>query len=98
MEAPKIPRLFGTKTQKPRQFEFRPRYYNEKKEKMEKRYARIKAELNLENDDNKPKSQFRSNLRASWESQSKRRGNKGFNLRIIIYALVLLGLAYYILK
>ena len=34
------------KTRSIKQFEFTPRYYNETKEAMEERKARIKAELN----------------------------------------------------
>jgi hypothetical protein len=102
MEAPKIPRLFGIKTKKPSQFYFEPRYYSERKEKMDKRYAQIGKEVELEKKNSTPESQsdeFRSTLRENWGSSShtKKAGNT-FNTRIIIYAVVLLGLAYFILK
>ena len=45
MEAPKLPSMFGIKTRRPNQFYFEPRYYNEKKEKMKKRYERIGKEI-----------------------------------------------------
>ena len=48
MEAPKLPSMFGIKTRRPNQFYFEPRYYNEKKEKMKKRYERIGKEIENE--------------------------------------------------
>lgn len=48
MEAPKLPSMFGIKTRRPNQFYFEPRYYDEKKEKMQKRYDRIGKEVENE--------------------------------------------------
>ena len=95
IEAPKIPRLFGIRTKKPNQFYYEPRYYNERKEKMGKRYAQIEKELELE----KNKSELKSTLQEHWGSASKiRKLKKTFNTRIIIYTLILLGIAYWLLR
>ncbi len=100
MEAPKIPRLFGIKTKKPNQFYFEPRYYNKRKEEMDKRYAQISKEVALEKkQQSTPTKDFKSTLRENWGSASHRKkiGNV-FNTRIIIYAAVLLILAYFMLR
>ena len=98
MEAPRIPKLFGIKTKKPSQFYYQPRYYNERKEKMKKRYARIEKELALEEKAKKDSSkEFRATLKDNW-NESRSKAVHKFNTRIILYALILLGLAYYILR
>lgn len=45
MQAPRIPKMFGIYTKRPTQFEYTPRYYDERKEKLEKRIAQIKKEV-----------------------------------------------------
>ena len=101
MEAPRIPRLFGIKTKKPNQFYFEPRYYDEKKEKREKRNAQIKREVELENRSSRNKFEsedFRETLKENWGSSSHRkREGTAFNTRIILLIGVLLSLAYFLL-
>ncbi|PCJ28149.1 MAG: hypothetical protein COA97_02415 [Flavobacteriales bacterium] len=99
MEAPRIPSMFGFKSKKPNQFYFEPRYYDEQKEKMLKRYDRIAREVT-----NKPSFErlnsedFKSTLRENWGTNYNRAkaGNK-MNTRVIIYVIALVALAYYIL-
>lgn len=102
MEAPKIPRLFGIKTKRPNQFYFEPRYYSERKEKMEKRYAQIGKEVELEKKKETSsvrKEELRATLRENWGSSSHRKKEgAAFNTRIIVYVVILLGLAYYLLR
>ncbi|MCB0410646.1 MAG: hypothetical protein KDD29_10535 [Flavobacteriales bacterium] len=93
MNAPKIPSFF--KTKKPNQFYFEPRYYNERKEKMQQRYDRIANELKQENSEKTNTETFRSSLRESWGAS--RRKPSGINYRIIFYIVILSGLAYYYL-
>lgn len=93
MLAPKIPSFF--KNKKPNQFHFEPRYYSERKEKMEERYKRIERELEKEKSTTSDSTSFRTNLRDNWESQ--RRRSSGLNYRMMIYIVVMFALAYYYL-
>lgn len=99
MEAPKIPSLFGLKTKKPNQFYFEPRFYNERKEKLQERYAKINRELkNAPRNDNSSSEAFKSNLRANWnESYSRNRTGGTLNKRVLIYIVALAALSYIIL-
>lgn len=92
MEAPKIPSFF--KPKKPDRFEFKPRYYSERKEKMKERYERIQREID---NDNSSTPDFKSNLRDNWESSRLKKTSK-VNPRIFIYLIILLGIVYFMLK
>lgn len=100
MEAPKIPSMFSFRSKKPNQFYFEPRYYDERKEKMKKRYERIGREVN--NDPSFEKSNtedFKSAIRENWgNSYSRSRAGNQMNTRVIIYVVALLALAYFILS
>ncbi len=96
MQAPKIPSFF--KTKKPNQFYYEPRYYNERKEKMQERYSRISRELNTNKGDRTDAEVFRSNLRHSWESSRNGGAGHKLNYRIVLYIFALTALAYYFLK
>lgn len=98
MEAPKLPSLFGFKSKRPNQFYIEPRYYDERKEKMKKRYDRIGKELENESFAKSNPEEFRSTLRENWgEGYSRRKVGSGMSRRVIIYLIALLALAYYIL-
>lgn len=99
MEAPKIPSLFGIRSKKPNQFYFEPRYYDERKEKMKKRYERIGREVNSNPSFEKSSTEdFKSTIRENWgNSYSRSRSGNQMNKRVIIYVIALLALAYFIL-
>lgn len=93
MLTPKIPSFF--KNKKPNQFYFEPRYYSERKEKMQQRYERISRELDENNAERTSTETFRSALRESWGSNKSRKS--GINYRVLFYIVILTGLAYYYL-
>lgn len=99
MEAPKIPSMFGFRTKKPERFYFEPRYYDERKEKMKKRYDRIERQVNQNPTFEKSNTDdFKSSIRENWDnSYSRSRAGNKMNTRVIIYVLALGALAYYIL-
>jgi hypothetical protein len=99
MEAPKIPSLFGFRSKKPDQFYFEPRYYNERKEKLKKRYDRINREVNSASvTEERNSEEFKSSLRENWgESYSRNRTGGKMNKRVLIYIVALAILAYLIL-
>lgn len=98
MEAPKLPSMFGIKTRRPSQFYFEPRYYDEKKEKMKKRYDRISKEVeNTDNSRTNPE-EFRSTLKENWGAgYARNKMGSTINRRVLIYIVALVALAYYIL-
>lgn len=100
MEAPKIPSMFGFGSKKPDRFYFEPRYYDERKEKMKKRYETIERELNKDSSGERSNAEdFKSTIRENWANNySRNRTGKQVNKRVIIYVIVLLGLAYLILS
>jgi len=98
MEAPKLPSMFGIKTRRPNQFYFEPRYYDEKKEKMKKRYERIGKEVENEGTVRTNPEEFRSTLKENWGAgYARNKMGATINRRVIIYIVALLALAYYIL-
>ena len=96
MEAPKLPSIFGLRSKKPNQFNFEPRYYDERKEKMKQRYDRINREMDNTNLDKTHPEDFKSTLRDNWgNGYSRNRAGNQLNKRVVIYIVVLFALAYY---
>jgi len=64
------------KTQKPKQFEFKPRYYDPKKEEMEER----KKQLGLSDDDKEEdyKIRLRSRMNSQWHKKGEEKKSGGF--------------------
>lgn len=91
------------KLPKIKRFEYRPRYYDERKEALEYRIKQIKLEMGIKDDDPdagkftkeihavRIKGQMRSNFKKN------RRAVKRSNIRLLIILLVLFALAYYII-
>ena len=99
MEAPKIPSLFGMKFKKPNRFYFEPRYYDERKEKMKKRYERIRKEIESEKQSSSRTNptELRSEMRENWTgSYSRGASGSQMNSRVIIYVVILSALVYYL--
>ncbi len=99
MEAPKIPSMFGFRSKKPDQFYFEPRYYDERKEKMKKRYETIGRQVDKTPTFVKTNTDdFKSTIKENWgNSYSRTRAGNKMNTRVIIYVIALGALAYYIL-
>lgn len=94
LEAPRLPSFF--KANQPKNFSFRPRYYDADGEERERRNRLIRAEIDAEN---APRPEFKSKLRERWErSNGAARNRNRSNLRLIVIVIVLLGISYLILK
>lgn len=83
---------------KNKKFNFKPRYYDEQKEDLEKRIEQIKQEMGISDDDpNKPyvstirKGQMRGYLKKAGKQTKHPSG------RLIIILIVLFIIAYYLL-
>ena len=98
MPAPKIPSFF--KSRNPKQFEYKPLYYNEAREEMKERRTRIAKELGKgEEDASFEPEVFRSRLRDRWQ-QSNRHTimMQRSSLRLLLIVGVLIYLSYLILN
>jgi len=98
MEAPKLPSLFGVRSKRPDRFYFEPRYYNERKEKMNQRYERLGKEISNEKNNRTNPEDFKATLRENWgNGYARSKVGQQMSRRVIIYVIALLALAYYIL-
>lgn len=91
-----IPSLL--KTQSNKRFNFKPRYYDEVKERVEYRKKQILAEekyqKRLENDH---ELALRERMQAKWERNTRANANKKANRRILVIIAILSLIAYYFL-
>lgn len=84
-------------TPKNRQFNFKPRYYDEQKEDLENRIEQIKRELG-QNDPNNDKKTYTSNIKGRMKGTLRRTRNtqQKSNIRLILIIIVLSLVAYYV--
>lgn len=91
------------KLPKIKQFHYKPRYYDERKEELDKRIARIKSELGITEDQPGGNKYFKGDYRSHIKGQmggyfkQARRQKRASNFRLLIILLVLLALAWYII-
>ncbi len=92
MEAPKLPTIF--KQRKTRSFDFKPRYYDERKERIEE----LKKKYNNNADgQSKSRADFRYEMSSEWRGM--RSGNiKNSNSRLFAIIVVLTLLTYLIIS
>lgn len=98
MIAPKLPSLF--KTSRNKQFEYKPIYYDEAKERMQERINRIKQELGIANAAEPPDTAARMKVRFS-EKWNRKHYNKQVthsNLRIIAILAAMAVFMWYVFK
>lgn len=82
-------RLRFLHTPKPKQFNYKPLYYDEEKEKREQRIKDL-DDQNKEYD----RDRFKARLSAKFHDRRKMEKQKIFNYRSIIYILILVGSLY----
>lgn len=78
-------------TRKPKPFTYKPLYYDQKKEELEK----LKKKYDGEKHEGGISPDFRERLRASWRIKEKRTGNISKYTLLIYFALAAL-LVYYL--
>lgn len=98
MQAPRIPKMFGIYTKQPNQFDYTPRYYDERKEKLNKRIAQIKKEVSLKENKKELNENYTSSLNENWGISYRNKTTIAINKRVVIYLVALLGLAYYLIR
>lgn len=84
------------KPNKPKQFNYKPLYYNERKEQLEQRIDYIKRDVEFEKSRNKNK--IRTQFNDSWGRDYRKSAHNQSNKRIIIIAGILTVLLYFLLK
>jgi len=86
-----VPRLF--KLSKPKQFNYRPLYYNQDKEELEERIRNIEAEVRAEQQG----GEYSPRIRKGYMREKFTRGTKAkkdSNRRLLIIMVILAVLAY----
>ncbi|MCH2235007.1 MAG: hypothetical protein MK078_12210 [Crocinitomicaceae bacterium] len=80
---------------KHKRFEYTPRYYDERKEALEKKIKQYNTEAVAE-DEVKMRREvnFRENVSDRWSNSEFRRKNKRANLRLLIILVAVLGVFY----
>ncbi|MGB0166672.1 MAG: hypothetical protein ACPF8V_07435 [Luteibaculum sp.] len=95
MEAPKIPGFF--KTRGPRSFYFPARYYDERKERIQKRREQIKRELVVEGKLNaKDQLELQNEVKEHYRIRANRVARKKSNTRFFIILGFLLAIFWWL--
>ena len=80
-----------------RRFDYSPRYYDERKEKLEAKKAHYKSLEEGSLNEEEYKGYLRQNLRDEWSrSQNRSVQNRSANIRVLILIFLILGLGYFI--
>lgn len=88
---------------KTKQFHYKPRYYDERKEALDKRIAQIKSEMGISGDQPDGNKYFRGDYKSNIKGQMRgyfktaKKEKHASNIRLLIILLVLLALAWYII-
>jgi hypothetical protein len=99
MKAPRIPTLFKLGRKDPKQFTYEPRFYNERKERIEKRAKEIEAELKMEERlKNDESFRNRQNEQENWIRFERTKRSKQSNVRLLIILFSLLFVTYLIFR
>ncbi len=85
-----------TRTRKPRPFDYKPRYYNERKERLAAIEARARAELGLESEVSSTTRRARMELDYSLtRGRAKRMGRSQAVRTLVLFALLALSVLVY---
>lgn len=95
------------KLPKTKQFYYQPRYYDERKEALDKRVAQIKAEMGITGEkpgeNNYFRGSYQTHIKGQMKSQLKsyfkqtRKQRQRSNIRLLVILLILLALTWYII-
>ncbi len=90
---------FLNKTFKNKQFDYSPRYYDERKERLALKKKEFEKLENSELNVNERKSILRSNMQNTWSrAKSSQKQKQSSNLRVLMLIGILLVLGYFILN
>ncbi len=88
-------------TPKPKQFSFRPRFYDPEKEEFEQREQRIKEELGIATEKTYDSKSYRDRIRGSFRNQGRNQSKTADELRRsqnsrLIIMIIVLALIFYL--
>lgn len=88
--------MFGTffKLNKNKQYNYTPRYYDERKERLEN----LKRKHGVSDEETEKKTYRRTNFRDDWKQTSKIKSNQNTRLRLLVIFIFLLLVTYVILS
>ncbi len=89
-----IPRLF--KLPQYNKFDYRPRYFDPKKEELEKRKKRIQKEVEFE-EQGRTEIKFKQGINRDGYFYQRSKVERRSNVRVIVILAVLVAIAYYLL-
>lgn len=95
MQAPKLPSIF--KQLRASQFDFKPRYYNESKERIEKLRAKYERENKMTEEDKEALRKFDVDFSTNWRSNRQTSVNSS-NRMLLLIIVALLFVTYYIIS
>lgn len=81
-------------------FNYKPRYYDERKERIEKLKKQYGKTDDIENviSPETPNIITKNNLRAQWNSNKRQVANKKSNIRLAIIIAILVGITAYVFQ
>lgn len=92
MGAPKIPSIF--KQNQARGFEFKPRYYDEQKERLEELKRRYNEEPTYKGE--RRNIEFKGSMNSEWREMRKK-SSTGSNVRLVAIIILLFLITYLII-
>ena len=84
------------KGNKYREFDYIPRYYDERKERLDKRMQEIKVDLNHDEKlQHRREMDFRESAKEKWQGEGFEKQNRNSNIRlIVILGLLIMAMVY----
>lgn len=88
---------FLNNTLQNRKFDYNPRYYDERKERLQKRRHQFERMESGEMSDEERRDMLRESMRGEWQrADYRQQQQKAANIRIIILVAVLFALGYFL--
>lgn len=90
-------RFLNSKLSEPQRFEYRPRYYDERKERLERKKAMYRSAEEGTLTEEERRSMLKENIRDNWARGHHRQNQlRWANFRVLILVAVLLALGYFV--
>ena len=84
--------LIGFKTSKPRQFNYKPLFYNKQQEEFEQKLKKVR-----EQDSNNSESDMRQQMNELWARRRNTTARTNRNMRNLLFAIALVALLLYLI-
>ena len=93
-----LERIRFMKVNKHKRFDYTPRYYDERKERLDKLVKKHQKETELNTDRTEHRERLKQRIADNWENNAASvSASRAANLRLIIILVVLLAAVYFIL-